>query len=177
MNRSASSTTRSPNAPSCSSARSCITEMRDVAKRGRPLLLPVVAVLLLAHISCAAAAEPFSLRGIGLGILLADFEIFPVPDRDHSPDASPVCSNEKPIAPLADAAKNLVLPSEAEARAGIVRCAYLRSENGMLVPAPLLLAGVATDASFAFVPDRQGAMRLAVARVECDSVNYDRIKA
>src|SRR5262249_14548722 len=111
------------------------------AKRCRLLVVPAAAVLLLAHLCSASAAEPFNLRGIGLGILLADFEIFPVPDADRSPGAAPVCSNEEPTAPLSDAAKNLVVPSEAEARAGIVRCAYLHSQNGTLVPAPLLIAG------------------------------------
>ncbi len=147
------------------------------AKRCRTLLVPAAAIVLLAHICSAAAAAPFSLRGIGLGILLADFEIFPVPDSDRSPGAEPVCSNEKLTAPLSNAAKNLVVPSEAEAKAGIVRCAYLHSQNGTLVPAPLLIAGVATETTFVFVPDRQGAMRLAGARAECDSGNYERIKA
>ena len=95
--------------------------MRDVVRRCRSLLLSAVAISLVAELSCATAAEPFSLRGIGLGILLADFQIFPVPDRDRSPGASPVCSNDEPATPLSDAAKNLVAPSDAEVRAGIVR--------------------------------------------------------
>jgi hypothetical protein len=151
--------------------------MGEGAKRCRLLVVPAVAVLLLAHVFSVVAAEPFGVRGIGLGILLADFQILPVPDGDRSPGASPVCSNDEPATPLSDAAKNLIAPSDAEAKAGIVRCAYLHSQNGAQVPAPLLIAGVATEASFVFVPDRQGAMRLAGVRAECDSASYERIKA
>ena len=146
-------------------------------RRCRSFVFPAAAILLLAHAACAIAAEPFSLRGIGLGILLADYQIFPVPDRDRTPGVSPACSNEDAAVPLSEAAKNLIAPSETEVKAGIIRCAYLHQENGTLVPAPLLLAGAATEASFVFVPDRQGAMRLAGVRAECDSANYERIKA
>ena len=151
--------------------------MGEGAKRCRLLVVPAVAVLLLTHVFSVAAAEPFRVRGIGLGVLLADFQILPVPDGDRSPGASPVCSNDEPAAPFSDAAKKLILVSGAEIKAGIVRCAYLQKESGTLVPAPLLLAGVAMETSFLFVPDRQGAIRLAGVRAEGDSANYDRIKA
>lgn len=150
--------------------------MRGLAEQ-RWALVWAATIFLFMQNGAARAAEPYSIRGIGLGILLADFQIFPVPDRDHSPGASPSCSNDEPAAPLSAAAKKLILVSDAEMKAGIIRCAYLQKENGTQVPAPLLLAGVAMETSFLFVPDRQGAIRLAGVRAEGDSANYDRIKA
>jgi hypothetical protein len=124
----------------------------------------------------AQAAEPFSVRGIALGILLADFKIAPAPDRSLIPDAAPVCSDEQPAAALSRAAQDALRLGEAEAKAGFVRCAYLRPENGNLAPAGLVVAGAATRASFVFVPDRQGALRLAAVRAEGVSADYDKVK-
>jgi hypothetical protein len=139
------------------------------------LLLPAAAVILLvAHSS--SAAEPFSVRGITLGLLLADFKIAPAPDRNRYPAVAPVCSDEHPATALSSAAQAALRPGEAEAKAGFVRCAYLRPENGILVPAGLVVAGASTQANFVFAPDREGQLRLAAVWAEGSSADYDKVK-
>ena len=149
--------------------------MGSTAERCRTFL--AAAILLLAHFSPAAAAEPFSVRGIALGLLLADFRIAPAPDRNRFPDAAPVCSDDHPAAALSSAAQEAVRLGEAEARAGLVRCAYLRPENGTLVPAGLVVAGALTQADFVFAPDRKGDLRLAAVWAEGSSADYDKVKS
>ena len=125
----------------------------------------------------AQAAEPFAIRGIALGILLADFKIAPAPDRQRVPDARPACSDARPAQTLDPAAEAALRLSAVESSAGLVRCSYLRPENGSLVPAGLVVAGAATQASFVFAPDAQGEMRLAAVRAEGSSADYDRVKS
>jgi hypothetical protein len=139
---------------------------------------PFIAIALLLTTGLGAqAAEPFAIRGIALGILLADFKIAPTPDRQRVQDARPVCSDARPAEPLAPAAEAALRLSAAESSAGFVRCSYLGPENGSLVPAGLVIAGAATQASFLFVPDAKGELRLAVVRAEGDSADYDRVKS
>jgi hypothetical protein len=148
--------------------------MRPIAERCRTLL--VAGILLLAHFSPAAATEPFSVRGIALGLLLADFKIAPAPDRNRFPDAAPACSDDHPATALSSAAQEALRLGEAEAKAGLVRCAYLRPENGTLVPAGLMVAGALTQAGFVFAPDPKGDLRLAAVWAEGSSADYDRVK-
>lgn len=139
---------------------------------------PFIAVaLLLATGIGAQAGEPFAIRGIALGILLADFKIAPAPDHQRLPDARPVCSDARPAEPLAPGAEAALRLSAAEVNAGLVRCSYLRPENGSLVPAGLVVAGAATRASFVFSPDAKGELRLAAVRAEGNSADYDRVKS
>jgi hypothetical protein len=151
--------------------------MGGMAKHCRLLLPAAAAMLLMAHSSSAAAAEPFSIRGITLGLLLADFKIAPAPDRDRFPDAAAACSDEYPAGSESKASQDALRLNEAEAKAGVVRCAFLRADNGTLVPAGLLVAGAPTQAAFVFTPDRQGALRLALVQAEGDSADYDKVKA
>ena len=57
-----------------------------------------------------------------------------------------------------------------------MRCAYLRPENGILVPAGLVVAGASTQANFVFAPDREGQLRLAAVWAEGSSADYDKVK-
>ncbi len=150
--------------------------MGGLPQQGRALAW-AVAILLAMQVGPAKSAEPFSLRGVGLGILLADFKIMPSPDRQRAPDARPVCSDALPAQAIAAAGEAALRLSPAEIAAGLVRCSYLRPDNGRLVPAALVVAGAATEASFMFAPDAQGALRLAAVRAEGNSADYDRVKS
>ena len=142
------------------------------------LCRPFIAIALLVTMGFGAeAAEPFAIRGIALGVLLADFRIAAVPDKQRFPDAKTVCSDERPSAPLSQASQNMLRLGAAEAKAGFVHCAYLRPENGSLAPAGLVVAGAVTQATFLFAPDAQGELRLIVVRGEGDSADYDRVKS
>lgn len=145
-----------------------------LARFCRPFI--VIALVLTTGFG-AQAAQPFAIRGIALGSLLADFKIAPAPDHQRVPDARPVCSDAGPAEPLAAAAEAALRLSAAEAATGLVRCSYLRPENGSLVPAGLVIAGAATQASFVFAPDAGGELRLAAMRAEGDSADYDRVKS
>lgn len=145
-----------------------------MARFSRPFI--AVALLLTTYLG-AQAAEPFAIRGIALGILLADFKIAPAPDHQRIPDARPVCSDAQPAEPLDPAAAAALQLSASETNAGLVRCSYFRPENGSLVQAGLVVAGAATQASFVFAPDAKGELRLAAVRAEGNSADYDRVKS
>jgi len=134
-----------------------------------------VSILLCANLG-AQAAQPYAIRGVALGSLLADFKIAPAPDRNRFPDVAAACSDEYGGGPESKAALEALRLNEAEAKAGFVRCVYLRADKGSLVPAGLVVAGAATQAVFVFAPDRQGALRLAAVKAEGDSGNYDTVK-
>jgi hypothetical protein len=115
--------------------------------------------------------EPYSLRGIHLGILLADFKIMPARDSEVWPDAKPFCSDD----PVGAASATAV--SKSEAAAGFVRCGIFDAGAGGPEMAGLIVAGIKTDAAFIFVPDYAGAMRLAWIRATAASSDYGKIRA
>jgi hypothetical protein len=124
------------------------------------------------------AAEPFGLRGFRLGILLADFKITQFPDQKLWPGARPLCSGDREAnAPGGLSTDDGVRVSDAESKAGIVRCGFFHESGGALVPAGLVVAGTKSDVSFVFVPDSDGEMRLATIRVSSASSNYETIKS
>jgi hypothetical protein len=135
-----------------------------------------IACLLVSLVSTIAPAfsqarEPYSLRGIHLRILLADFKIVPARDSDVWPNAKPLCSDD-----LAGAASATAV-SKSEAEAGFVRCGIFNTGAGSSEMAGLIVAGIKTDAAFIFVPDSAGAMRLAWIRATAPSSDYGRIRA
>ena len=141
-------------------------------------LLVVAGACVLGSMRPARAAEPLSLRGFRLGVLLADFEIMPAPDQIAWPGAKPLCSGSAEAgrsgALSSDAGIRL---SEAEAKAGFVRCAFFYPSEAVLAPAGLIVAGARGSASFIFVPDREGSMRLATIQVTAASASYPSVKS
>jgi hypothetical protein len=150
----------------------------------RPLLSRY-ALLLLVAVTCgqsalvpAVAAESYSLRGIRLGILLADFKIMQTPDQNIWPGAKPLCSDDPAGRTLgALSAGRLIGLSPAESKAGVVRCSFFRESEGAPATAGIMVAGAKSDISFVFVPDSTGALRLARMSATSASSNYDSIRA
>jgi hypothetical protein len=138
--------------------------------------LPWAVFLLLLHVPLAQAAEPFSVRGIALGTLLADFRIMPAPDQDRWPGSHALCSDDRPAVTLSKAIADELALTAAEAKTGVVRCIFAYSAGSALEPAGPVIAGVATQVGFVFVPDRKGGLRLAAVRAEGVSTDYDKIK-
>jgi hypothetical protein len=138
--------------------------------------LPWAAFLLLLLIPPAHAAEPFSLRGIALGILLADFKIMPAPDQDRWPGAHAFCTDDRTAAAPSKAVADELALTQAEAKTGIVRCVFAHPAGSALDWAGPVIAGAITQVGFVFAPDRKGALRLAVVRAEGVSVDYDKVK-
>ncbi len=141
--------------------------------RRRPLgrfVLLLLAVSLSTVAALSRAAEPYALRGIRLGMLLADFKILPHPDRDSAPEARPLCSDD----PAAGAA---ISASKAESKVGIVRCAYFHEGTNPPAPAGLIVVGAKADVTFVFVPDSKGGLRLAWMRAATASDHYASIRA
>ena len=144
----------------------------SLARRGlhRGLIPLLLAALLSMTATISRAAEPYALRGIRLGILLADFKILPHPDRDSAPEARPFCSDD----PAAGAA---IPVSKVESKVGIVRCAYFHEGSSPPAPAGLIVVGAKADMTFVFVPDSTGALRLAWMRAATGSDHYASIRA
>jgi hypothetical protein len=138
--------------------------------------LPWAVFLLLLHVPLTQAAEPFSVRGIGLGILLADFKIMPAPDQDRWPGSHALCTDERPAATLSTAIANELALTTAEAKTGIVRCTFVHPASGALEPAGPVIAGATAQVGFVFAPDRKGELRLAAVRAEGVSADYDKVK-
>ena len=146
--------------------------------RRRIALLVVAGAFLLGSMPQARGAEPLSLRGFRLGILLADFEVMPAPDQMVWPGAKPLCSDNPEAGRLgALSAEAGVRLSEAEAKAGFVRCGFFYPSEAVLAPAGLIIAGARGSVSFIFVPDREGSMRLAAIQVTAASANYPSVKS
>jgi hypothetical protein len=112
-------------------------------------------VLLLAWADSAGAAQPRSrilnLRGIPLGMTMAQFRSMPFPDHDSFPAARPFCSNDPGVS------KYESLQVEATMlQAGIVKCGYFSPEKSpdtgeeKLVAAQLDVFGEAVTPLFLF---------------------------
>jgi hypothetical protein len=141
------------------------------------LLLVAVGVCVLGSMPPARAAEPLSLRGFRLGILLADFLITPPPDQTIWPGARPLCSNSPEAAMAGDLpADGGIRVNETEAKAGFVRCTFFYQSGATLAPAGLIIANARTAVSFVFVPDQEGSMRLAWIKATTASANYASVK-
>jgi hypothetical protein len=138
--------------------------------------LPWAVLLLLLNAPLAQAAEPYSVRGITLGILLADFKIAPALDQDRWPGSHALCSDDRPAATPSKAIADELALTAAEVKAGIVRCAFAHLATGTLEPAGPVIAGTAAQVGFVFVPDRKGELRLAAVRAEGVSEDYDKVK-
>lgn len=143
-----------------------------------PALLLLAAFIYSQYaVSGAMAPEPYSLRGFRLSISLAEFRATRLPDQETWPGARSLCSIDPEDNIPALSADGSILASDAEARAGIVRCGFFYPSGTVLAPAGLVVANTKADVSFVFVPDSAGTLRLASIKAMTASSNYNSIKS
>jgi hypothetical protein len=124
------------------------------------------------------AAEPYGLRGFRLGISLAEFKATVFPDQGVWPGAKPLCSIDPGVnSPGVLSAADSIQMSDAEAKAGLVRCGFFYPSGTALAPAGLVVVSAKASVSFVFVPDASGTLRLASIKATTANSNYDAIKS
>ena len=74
-------------------------------------------------------SEPYTFRGIPLGITLAEFRKLPFPDANRSPKARTLCTGDSGIRSAKDYAPTV---SDDQARIGVISCRYVEPREGFV---------------------------------------------